>query len=549
MSELRDIKTYDPDKKSTASESNLEIYERIQHLVMEDQETELSEYLKKQSEKHLVSLIGGIFNRNFSSIFPKINAEQVLSPLVKFAMNNFSWEKICHILAYYTRFCNEQFPIEKRQEALVSYVECLKESADNNNRSDVILKSIKKFFSNSSKYINEIQMAERYHYNSMYKPLSELEAKILIEKIQGYILENESTEIKTKDQKHSLSTYVSPILQLIKEAKTGTYKACLEKIIQLANDYYSQEKHTRDHPAGITWYWQHLNIGRIRFHYETQPSDEAHRLLRIAQIANALANKYVDLGGSTEIDISKSPEIHAKIFQKVTQNRVIVNTLSAQIMRSLKSPGLTPSEFAGLEAALISCGAVTSHVGNCSEKSQVVMEFLSKLRSELGNNPNDFRAELFGFKGLGHVFIVLGRDPDSDPSDYTTWGPNAVVCDPWKNLTFFSRDIPKMYNSFHPYRHGLRIEPESNVNTMKFGRDFLRDKEAKENKSFSSYFPQPERKKTQGSTESSTVVKTLATSLTTFLQSTDTPPPPNSSPSTTSSQLPTGKTPGTSFVS
>ncbi len=35
-----------------------------------------------------------------------------------------------------------------------------------------------------------------------------------------------------------------------------------------------------------------------------------------------------------------------------------------------------------------------------------------------------------------HVFLIIGRDPDSNPLDYQTWGSNCLVCDPWNRLYY-----------------------------------------------------------------------------------------------------------------
>ena len=40
-----------------------------------------------------------------------------------------------------------------------------------------------------------------------------------------------------------------------------------------------------------------------------------------------------------------------------------------------------------------------------------------------------------GSKILTHEFIVIGRLPGSDLKVYSTWGPRAVICDPWNNLS------------------------------------------------------------------------------------------------------------------
>ncbi len=36
----------------------------------------------------------------------------------------------------------------------------------------------------------------------------------------------------------------------------------------------------------------------------------------------------------------------------------------------------------------------------------------------------------------------------SDPADFTTWGKDAVVCDPGAKKCFFAHEIPEKLNNF-----------------------------------------------------------------------------------------------------
>ena len=67
-------------------------------------------------------------------------------------------------------------------------------------------------------------------------------------------------------------------------------------------------------------------------------------------------------------------------------------------------------------------------IGNCEELSSVIFAYLTKLKKL-----TDLNIELFNIEGNDgdHVFTVLGRDKNCDPMDYKSWGPNAVICDPW----------------------------------------------------------------------------------------------------------------------
>lgn len=50
-----------------------------------------------------------------------------------------------------------------------------------------------------------------------------------------------------------------------------------------------------------------------------------------------------------------------------------------------------------------------------------------------------------------HVLVVIGRRPDSDRGNVSTWGPDAVVCDPWANKVYPLSEFPRMQ------------QPENNV--------------------------------------------------------------------------------------
>lgn len=45
-------------------------------------------------------------------------------------------------------------------------------------------------------------------------------------------------------------------------------------------------------------------------------------------------------------------------------------------------------------------------------------------------------------------FLVLGRQPGSDPEDYKTWGPLAVVIDPWAAKVYPLSEVEKSLQDF-----------------------------------------------------------------------------------------------------
>lgn len=63
-------------------------------------------------------------------------------------------------------------------------------------------------------------------------------------------------------------------------------------------------------------------------------------------------------------------------------------------------------------------------MGNCEEYAFVALDYIFE------KNPS-VTAELFYIKGGDHIFLVIGRDPASDPGLPEDWGEHAYICDPW----------------------------------------------------------------------------------------------------------------------
>lgn len=76
-------------------------------------------------------------------------------------------------------------------------------------------------------------------------------------------------------------------------------------------------------------------------------------------------------------------------------------------------------------------------VGNCCEKACSVFNFIY-------SNP-DFDSsnlELFNNPFLDHFFVVIGRDPATDPTDPRTWNIDTIFCDPWiEDRSYFLGEI------------------------------------------------------------------------------------------------------------
>ncbi len=69
--------------------------------------------------------------------------------------------------------------------------------------------------------------------------------------------------------------------------------------------------------------------------------------------------------------------------------------------------------------------------GNCEEQSSATFQYLK----DRGVKPLDwvYQAGWLGGSIGDHVFVILGRDGDTEIGDLSTWNPEVVWCDPYEN--------------------------------------------------------------------------------------------------------------------
>ena len=80
--------------------------------------------------------------------------------------------------------------------------------------------------------------------------------------------------------------------------------------------------------------------------------------------------------------------------------------------------------------------------GNCGEESAIAFVYLR------GQNvlPLDWM-EVDGYK---HAFVIIGRERGSDTADFRTWGDDAVICDPWRDVVATVRSQSTYFSSRKP---------------------------------------------------------------------------------------------------
>ncbi len=81
-------------------------------------------------------------------------------------------------------------------------------------------------------------------------------------------------------------------------------------------------------------------------------------------------------------------------------------------------------------------------IGNCYELALMALHYMIK------EHP-DMNAEVYRIEGGDHVFLVIGRERDSDPNRPETWGDGAYICDPWSDNVYPAIEYLTKTKNFH----------------------------------------------------------------------------------------------------
>ncbi len=85
-------------------------------------------------------------------------------------------------------------------------------------------------------------------------------------------------------------------------------------------------------------------------------------------------------------------------------------------------------------------------LGSCHELTCMALYFCIK---------NNIHAEYYEGINIDHTFLVIGRKKGSDPTDPSTWGPDAMICDPWDNQSYPAKELDHHFKPL--FGHGYQI--------------------------------------------------------------------------------------------
>ncbi len=312
------------------------------------------------------------------------------------------------------------------------------------------------------------------------------------------ILKNINDKLNEFHEERS-KIHIEFIKQQINDAEQGkiTYQICIENVCKQTFETISKMSEVEKNrlPLKTAWIlWKHLTPERIRFHYETSldkahlaPSPKALHLMQVGKIANGVVNKLLHKGGSTDVKKSVTQKsIYSKIQIEMDNMEEIYQHKYKQIFEYLRRSSTNLARDANaLSLALATQLAETFKIGNCYEKSAVLVNFLRKLGPNFADN-TDTNVEIISLHSedgeADHTVVVIGRRKDSDLNDYTTWGNDAIIVDPWLDTVFFPAEIPERLKSyvsgggtreFHPFKYSLFCLHPDGLSGMREGMKLL----------------------------------------------------------------------------
>lgn len=145
---------------------------------------------------------------------------------------------------------------------------------------------------------------------------------------------------------------------------------------------------------------------------------ESHQ--SIAEEAKKQSRAFIIEGSTQLINNSYDPEKNAALYKAVLDLRDVIAEPEMFVLESDNAIQL-------FQKTVSVCQKYS--IGNCYEMAVMALDYCV-------NHHPEVRTEVYLISGGDHVFLVVGRDPESNPHKPETWGKNAFICDPWANKVY-----------------------------------------------------------------------------------------------------------------
>lgn len=151
--------------------------------------------------------------------------------------------------------------------------------------------------------------------------------------------------------------------------------------------------------------------------------------LSSAVIANEYVKKKMTIGASNKlrIDFWKAWKCSGSLIQTGEMREQVDRDVAAAFETETVSTNLEyriKSQRIYLEKSAEAAQAYGC--GNCGEQSAIAFVYLRQ--------QNIFPLDWMEVDGYKHAFVIIGRRSGSDTENWATWGSEAVICDPWRDV-------------------------------------------------------------------------------------------------------------------
>jgi hypothetical protein len=153
--------------------------------------------------------------------------------------------------------------------------------------------------------------------------------------------------------------------------------------------------------------------------------------LSAAVIANEYVKKKMTIGASNKlrIDFLKAWQCSGSLVNTGEMRKYVDKQMTDAInndTQPVHSPLDYNLRFQKIYLEKSAVGAELYGCGNCGEQSAIAFVFL--------RNQKTFPLDWMEVNNYEHAFVIIGRARGSDATNPITWGNEAVICDPWRDV-------------------------------------------------------------------------------------------------------------------
>jgi hypothetical protein len=167
--------------------------------------------------------------------------------------------------------------------------------------------------------------------------------------------------------------------------------------------------------------------------------------LSAAVIANKYVKSVMTIGASNKLrwDFPRAWACSGSLINTGAMRKKVDRDLAAAFAKEPDSYEL----YANIRAQQIvlekSADAATLYgCGNCGEQSAIAFVYLRGQKT--------FPLDWMEVNDYEHAFVIIGRRRGSETTNYLTWGDDAVVCDPWRDVVATVRSEATYFSTRKP---------------------------------------------------------------------------------------------------